>query len=88
MERIGRLGCNGTVGDLNGGGRMGEDKMEVAKKLCMGNTAGKRRNKKGRTIGKMIMEVRKGVKIVKEEKEKVEGLLSRIVRLGRRNGEL
>lgn len=36
----------------------------------------------------MIMEVRKGVKIVKEEKEKVEGLLSRIVRLGRRNGEL
>lgn len=48
----------------------------------------KEKNRKNRTMRLMIMEVRWGIEIVKEEKVDVEDLMSKVIKLGERSGEL
>lgn len=42
----------------------------------------KRRNRKGRTMGRMMMGVNRGIEIVEEEKMEMEDLMSKVTKLG------
>lgn len=48
----------------------------------------KEKNRKNRTMGLIVMEIRRGIEIVKEEKMDVEDLMSKVIKLGERSGEL
>jgi len=59
LEQIEGVGGNSASGDVDGKKRMGEDQVEVAKGLYMGNAMGGKEIQEGKGRGGMIMGVRK-----------------------------
>ncbi|EFN81566.1 hypothetical protein EAI_05407 [Harpegnathos saltator] len=74
------MGYNGAVGDMLGWGRVKNELPKGFRWECQG---AKRRYRKGKAIGRMVMGIREGLVVRREEKEEVEGIMVKKVRMER-----